>query len=57
MWISSFWMGALTFRSFAPPLIIMVALMLSLRRRFLSGEYENRPKPVVEAQARELAIR
>jgi O-antigen ligase len=57
MWISSFWMGALTLRSFAPPLIIMVALMLSMRRRFLSGEYENRPKPVVEAQPRELAIR
>jgi hypothetical protein len=57
MWISSFWMGALKFQNFAPPLIIMVALMLSLRRRFLSGEYENRPKPAMEAQARELVIR
>jgi hypothetical protein len=35
----------------------MVALMLSLRRRFLSGEYEKRPKPAMEAQAREVAIR
>jgi O-antigen ligase len=57
MWISSFWIGALTFRSFAPPLIIMVALMLSMRRRFLSGEYEKRPKSEVAAQAQELAIR
>jgi hypothetical protein len=50
-------MGALKFQNFAPPLIIMVALMLSLRRRFLSGEHENRPKPAMEAQARELVIR
>lgn len=57
MWISSFWVGALKFEDFTPPLIIMVALMLSLRRRFLSGEYDDRPAPAVEAATREVAIR